>query len=280
MVESVAPLDAYTAQLAERQPSIPRPATPSATVPRATSASLARGTTIAPQETRAWREVLKGRRDAVQAADACRAAAVVQDEGTKAAMERLQKVDDALKGVVAPLAALLDDFSEDNGSDPNRTTPRESDWPWAWDTRTSDAPIGALHALADALGPLCRAASTRSDACSLETSFRREARRATLAVECVGQQHTIGIIPEESQDQKQACSSMKRASDLVRVCWDAKSAEETLGPTNDALARGSNCWAFLPSTRVPEPHASWLRRARDAARAQPGGCEGRGASRG
>ena len=59
---------------------------------------------------------------------------------------------------------------------------------------------------------------------------------------------------------------MKRASDLVRVCWDAKSAEETLGPTNDALARGSNCWAFLPSTRVPEPHASWLRRARDAAR--------------
>jgi hypothetical protein len=89
VVESVAPLDAYTAQLAERQPSIPRPATPSATVPRATSASLARGTTIAPQETRAWREVLKGRRDAVQAADACRAAAVVQDEGTKAAMERL-----------------------------------------------------------------------------------------------------------------------------------------------------------------------------------------------
>ena len=202
----------------------------------------------------------------MQAADACRAAAVVQDEGTKAAMERLQKVDDALKGVVAPLAALLDDFSEDNGTDPNRTTPRESDWPWAWDTRTSDAPIGALHALADALGPLCRAASTRSDACSLETSFRREARRATLAVECVGQQHTIGIIPEESQDQKQATSSMKRASDLIRVCWDAKSAEETLGPTNDALARGSNCWAFLPSTRVPEPHASWLRRARDAAR--------------
>ena len=107
----------------------------------------------------------------MQAADACRAAAVVQDEGTKSAMERLQKVDDALKGVVAPLAALLDDFSEDNGSDPNRTTPRESDWPWAWDTRTSDAPIGALHALADALGPLCRAASTRSDACSLGTFF-------------------------------------------------------------------------------------------------------------
>ena len=31
----------------------------------------------------------------MQAADACRAAAVVQDEGTKAAMERLQKVDAA-----------------------------------------------------------------------------------------------------------------------------------------------------------------------------------------
>ena len=36
-------------------------------------------------------------------ADACRAAAVVMDERTKSAMERLQKVDEALKGVVAPL---------------------------------------------------------------------------------------------------------------------------------------------------------------------------------
>lgn len=254
--ESIAPLDAYTALLAEW--SKPRNSTP---VPRATSASLARGTTQAPQETRAWREVLKGRRDAQAASDACRAAQVNQDIDNAPALLRLKAVDDALKGVAAPLAALLDDFSEDDGSDPQRTTPLEKDWPWAWDKR--DAPIGALHALSDALAPLCRAASKRGVSVA---SFRREARRAELAIQCVGQQHTDGIIPSESHDQKQANAAMKRAADLIRVCWDAKSAEETLGPTNDALARGSDCWALLPSTRVPEPHASWLRRAREAAR--------------
>jgi len=145
----------------------------------------------------------------------------------------LKAVDDALKGVAAPLAALLDDFSEDDGSDPQRTTPLEKDWPWAWEKR--DAPIGALHALSDALAPLCRAASERGVSVA---SFRREARRAELAIQCVGQQHTDGIIPSESHDQKQANAAIKRGADLIRVCWDAKSAEETLGPTNDALARG------------------------------------------
>ena len=132
----MAPLDAYTAQLAERDnhPFLDRPhrVRPFPSDVRFISERYDHS----PHETRAWREVLKGRRDAGASGRRVPGRAPwSRTKGRSRPWTDYRTVDEAtrVQGVVGGLFALLDDFSEDAprrqvGRPPIRTTPLLDDF--------------------------------------------------------------------------------------------------------------------------------------------------------
>ncbi|KAK7248840.1 helicase [Aureococcus anophagefferens] len=196
-----------------------------------------------------------------------------------AARKRVARVGDALRNVAVPLAGLLDDFDDgatarprrkrDDGDEPPKDDAPPGDWPWAWDEAANARPVKALFALARARPPRtpspdleARAKGARAARRSGATPSRPRSR--TTPSRASRARRRTPTRPPRPRSATTGGRLQRAVGDVAASGWDKASADETFGPgAADAdAARGSPCFALLPDTRVPEPHRSWLRRAR------------------